>query len=57
MRKIKMSDILKPGAELKAFKLSDSEVKEIVRNVEAKQSAIRKLKIIRPGDLDKIINL
>ena len=57
MAKIKMTDILKPGAKLKAFKLSDKDVKDILESVEKKQSEIRKLKDIRPGELDKIITI
>lgn len=48
--KLNMSDILKPGAKLKAFKLSDKEVKDILETVERKQAEIRKLKNIRPED-------
>ena len=55
--KISMSDILKPGSVLKSFKLSGKEVKGILNEVEIKQAKVRKLKEIRPGELDKIINI
>jgi len=52
-----MSDILKEGAELKAFKLSDDDVKYILEAVEKKQSEIRRLKKIKYDDLNKIITI
>jgi len=54
---VKMSDILKPGAKLKAYKLSSIQVREILNDVEIKQSEIRKLKNIKQGELDKLITI
>lgn len=53
--KIRMEDILIPGAVLKAFKLEQSEVSALLRTVENKQAEIRKLKNIDYDQLHKVV--
>lgn len=55
--KIQMSDILKEGAELRAFALGLDEVRELLKATELKQQQVRKMKEVNEEQLRMVVKL